>query len=467
MVLTGVVLGALAQAQVQTTPTPVFNGSCTAVSPTPFPVAAPPAGATVFHVNPDSIRVQLLQNNTSLDVAFKQVEDAKDQVTSKALSLLPSVSLSLKGSFVVSQIQFLLPFLFPSNWFNTFEQADLYQAQLQAYKILELNTYGSALSVYYTIMSDAQTAQVYQQEANDLQNLANALELEYQMGVGITKISVDQAEGNAKVAAGNANGAVQTMINEMESLKAMLALPPGPATFLVLDPGDMPASAAEGQNIQTAINQALSIAPELSQIKQMEKAANAAKWSNVFSFLGSASLSSQSTTGSAGLGSLSAVGQTTLGASIFPTISLSNRNIQEVKEQETELNQETGQVISTSIQNVDLAKSQFNLDSDAVNELTQAYNGVSCEYAFGLANMVDVLTARANMTSAELSQIAARLDLSLLRITLHRAFLTDEFANIHGCSQPNVATGWFHKKQTLTQVCHEDGPAQNKPVTTP
>jgi multidrug efflux system outer membrane protein len=434
------------------TPTPGFVPSCSQTTPSPSPTAAPPVGAKVFHVNPDSIRTQLLENNVDLELAYDQTKDAKDQVISKALSLLPSVSLSMKGSsFMVSEIQFLLPFLMPSNWFNAYEQEDLYKAQLLGYKILELNTYSSALAVYYTVLSDFKTTQVYEQQATDLQTIANVLNSQAAIGIGVSQITIDQAAGNANVAVGNARNAQQAIVSELAALKSMLGFSNEDIT-LVLDFTDMPASSAESQNIQDIVNQAVAIAPELGQIQFLEKASNMAKWSNIFSFIGSTSMVSAPTNGAAaGIGSLQAEGSVSLGASIFPNVAISNRNTKEIALQQTMLIEDDDQIVGSAIQNVALAKNQFQVDSNADVQLGNAYTGVTCEYVIGVASIVDILNASQNRAAAELAKISAELDLSLLRITLHRALLTDQFAKIEGCKNPTPEkSGFFHRsKQTI------------------
>ncbi len=97
------------------------------------------------------------------------------------------------------------------------------------------------------------------------------------------------------------------------------------------------------------------------------------------------------------------------------------------------------------------------MDADGETHLRNAYQGIACEYYFGFASMTDVLVARSALANATLAKIAADLDLNLLRVALHRALLTDQFANIHGCTNPTIPGR--RSRLTLDQACHEGGSA--------
>jgi outer membrane protein, multidrug efflux system len=139
----------------------------------PKPTTPPPP--TSVQVDLTYIRNQVLSGNLSLEQELSVVKEQKDNMDVKRGQLLPSLNIGTNiasgPSFILSQIQFLLPFLIPSNWFALDAATDDFNAEEIAYKVLELNVYGSALSMYFTIESDYQTQAVYVQEAKDLMDI--------------------------------------------------------------------------------------------------------------------------------------------------------------------------------------------------------------------------------------------------------------------------------------------------------
>ena len=409
-----------------------------------------------FNLNPESLRIQILESNLPLEGALNRVKDAKDKVSFARANLLPSVSLggvlnlTSLPTFMLSSVQFLLPFLMPSNWFSLFEEKNIFEAEKISYKVMQLNTYSQALSLYFTVLSDQQKLVVYQQQAQDLKQMESILEEQRQDFGIVSKDDVEHAQAQAQLSELQASHMTELVIQELAALRNVLNLPL--STQLILDSGAIPASSSETGNIQDAINQAELVSPELSQIQFLVAAAKNERWSRSFGFLGSAALGSQVSASSstpASFSNIRASGSMSIGLGIFPTIQLSSRNIQEIQLQDAEVRRQTTQVFEASLKSMLEVKKQFSLASDAEQEMADVYQGKKEQYDLGLCSYMTVLLTRTQMTSATLARIQAATDLNLLRTTLHRALITEQFSQIKGCRSTSGSV-W---RKTVNELC--------------
>ena len=415
-----------------------------------------------FHVNPESIRHQLLENNLSLEATFMQVQDAKDKVNLARANLLPSLNLggmlnfSSGPSFVLSSVQFLLPFLLPSNWFNLSEEKNLFSAEKIAFRVLELNTFGSALSVYYTALNDQKVQAIYTQEAADYQEIVQVLQDQDQVFHNVPADQILQAKAQAQMAQSQSLGLATLSVQEISILRSALNLPL--ETELILDQTIASVSSEETASISDVVTKAQAIAPELMQIQYLIQAAEYAKKSTQFSFLGGATLGAQASPGSSSGVSSSNTrisGSLAIGAAIFPSIKLAGRNVEEVRFQDTQIRQQTTQVLEATLKSITNVQKQVSLTTQAENELNQVYVSKEFQYRqMHSATLTDVLLARTQMVAASAAKEQALLNLNLLRVTLQRSLLSDQFAKIKGCSMISTA-----KKQTLFQACRDAGTA--------
>src|SRR5206468_171523 len=119
-----------------------------------------------------------------------------------------------------------------------------------------------------------------------------------------------------------------------------------------------------------------------------------------------------------------------LGLGIFPAIELSNRNIEEIKLRAEELKQENTQILEGGILATQEAQNELAHFSRAEAALKDAYGEALAQYNFGITNIYDVLQAHKAFSNASINRIQAELEITLLRVTLHRTMNTDEFAKI-------------------------------------
>ncbi len=390
-----------------------------------------------FVLNQSSLQAQLLSGNLEVLKALYAVHDAKDQVNIARANLLPSLNLSglmsfTGGGFILSSVDFLVPFLVPSNWYNYSSQRNLFEAEKLSYNSLQLNTYSSALSLYFTMIADRQVQAIYQQQYRDLQEIYEMQKKRY--AVGLIPISdLMQTLAQAQMAGVKASQLAELNKQEIAAIRKFLSLPL--ETLIVLENSVMEGSLSEFDALQTTINKANSISLERAQIKYFIKAAQDQKWTKVFSFISGASIGSRSTTGAhTSFDNMQATGSMNFGFAQFPTYELNERRIQEIKLQDAMLQQENTRLIEVSINSLQEAKSQFDLATQAEVQMSQVYQLKLQNYEQGATSLIEVLQARSQMSDSAVAKIKSLLDMNLQRTVLHRSLLSAQFASIRGCS---------------------------------
>ncbi len=425
-----------------------------------------------FTVNPESIRTRVLNGNLAVEAAAYQVSIGHAQVVNARAALAPSLnlggvinSITSGPSFLLSSVQALLPFLFPSSWFNLKEENNLYQAQLVSYRLMELNTYATVLATYYTYLSDQQIANIYAQEAKDFRQIASLLEEEEAISGDVPPAQLEQAEAQANLAEGQALKLGEMMDQEKAGLLTELNLPTSSAMTIV--PLDAPPSSYELKpasteaekitQIENAIADSAKMAPEIQQTEFLVAAAKNAKWSSFFGFLGGATIGQAKNSSGNGLGPLGGSAQVTLGASTFTNLRLSNLNIENIQFQETETKSALQQVLDSNLRSIDDANQQLAKSTLAEKELMEVYEQSLNDYNMGLGSLTDLLLLRTQAASAAVTKVQNQADLNLLRTTVHRALLSDQFKWIGDC-QPNYTR---NRKVTLDELCHTDPAADS------
>ncbi len=386
-------------------------------------------------LNPEAIQTQLLKNNTSVLLALNAVHQAKDEVNISRGKLLPSLNLGALlsfsgGGFVQSAIDFLVPFLLPSNWANYYTEKNLFEAEKLSYKVVQLNTYGSALSLYFTLLADVQVQQIFQQQYLDLQEI---YELQKRKGnLGTVPISdLLQAQAQAQMAGVRASQMSELNKQEIASMRKALALPL--QTAISLEFTDSKVSPWEFKSLDTTVNQVNNVSVELAQFYYLIKAAKAQVWSKSFGWINRASVVSTSA-GNSSFNDMQFAGGINLSFAIFPTITLSQDQLRAIELQRRDLYLENTRLIESAFSSLNESKLQLDLAAQAESQMARVYQIKSQEYDQGSETLTNVLVARNQMSEASIARVKANLDVNLQRTLLHRALLTEDFKNIKGCS---------------------------------
>ncbi|WP_413288078.1 TolC family protein [Bdellovibrio sp. HCB337] len=417
---------------------------------TPAPTMPTYSGDS-FVLNQNSLQSQLLRNNLELLQALYAVHDAKDQVNIARANLLPSLNLGgllsfSGGGFVLASIDFLVPFLVPSNWYNFYTEKNLFEAEKISYNAIQLNVYSSAVSLYFTMVADRQIQEIYQRQYHDLQDV-----FEYQKqrsSVGLVPVSdLLQTQAQAQMAGVKASQLAELNKQEIAAIRKFLSLPL--EVNIRLEPGDIANSPFEFEPLQVSIQKANTVSLERAQIQYLVKAATLQKWSKVFSFINGASVGSRAVgTSNAGFKDMQANGSMNFGFAQFPTYELNERRIASIKLQDLQLQQENTRIIESTVGSLQEARRQLDLANQAELQMSEVYEIRRQDYEQGNGTLIDVLQARDQMVVASVAKIKAQLDVNLQRTVLHRTLLTAQFGTIKGCAPtrtPPEEPGKFQK----------------------
>jgi outer membrane protein TolC len=391
-----------------------------------------------FVLNQQTLQNQLLNNNVDLLQALNSVHMAKDQVNIARAQLLPSLNLNgmlnfAGGGVFLSSFDFLLPFLVPSNWHNYSAQKNLFQAEKISYHVIQNNTYGSALSVYFALVADRQLQSIYQQQYHDLMDVFEIHKK--RNSVGLAPVSdVMEIQAQAQLAGVRASSLAALSKQEIASVRSILSLPL--QTNISLEYSNMDSSPWEYEGLQATANKANEVSLERAQIQYLIKAASAQKWSKVFSFINGISVGGRSSGAGidAGFQNMQASGSMSLGFDQFPTYELNERRIYEIRLQDQSLQLENTRIVESTVNSLEEGRHQLELSTQAETEMAQVYQIRVKDYEQGGTPWLDVILSRSRLVEAQVAKVRAQLDVNLQRAALHRALRTAQFARITGCS---------------------------------
>jgi outer membrane protein TolC len=384
----------------------------------------------------------IVHNNLPILEELNQIHQAKDNVYIARGNLLPSLNLgallNLTGgpAFALSSISVLLPFLVPANWANLHQSEDLLESEKLSFRILELNNYATAYTLYETMLSDQAVRETLVQQYNADTYIHDWIVQQHALNGKTTQGDIDNADAQMKLAQNNIAATDQALANERATLANMLVLPNDNFTLANVH---IPASQAETQSLNTVVNKIQSVAPENAQMNYMIKAAQEVQWSKVFAFFGGAGLDVAGTSGGGGGKSSpfghvqDLTGQFTLSFAQIPTVQLASDQVANLEIQKKALLAGQLQLGQTSLGSVTQAKIQVDTTQKAYTELVSVAQEYFLKYTLSLTDLTNVFQQVAQAAQAQALNVKAQLDIDSLRVTLHRELLTDQFASIPGC----------------------------------
>lgn len=415
----------------------------------------------VLHLNPQSLEKILISANNSILQELNNVYIAKTNVNIARANLLPSLALgtAYSGSgFVVSSAVFLVPFIMPSNWFNLRENQRLLDAEVEAYYILELNQYASAYSIYTTVVNDKDMYEALKKQYDNLKQMEGEIEMGVQLGIRpVTDLYSAQAQ---TATLGAQVGQIQELLKqEIANLRQMLSLPL--TTDIELDSIHPSPISVEGESAKSLYATTLAKAPENKQIDSLIAASRADRWSKVFSFFNSNTVSAvpSSPGGSVSFGHLTQEAGFNFGFAYFPAITLSSLNIREMELRKDAVGLEQAEVLESSLASIQSGLQQLEFAKVAEKNYSDSYDAETMEYKLGTTDFLHVLTAANLLEQATVTRVKTQTDLDSMRITLNRTLLREIFARIPECKAHQVKGGLVGnifrptKMMSLDQLC--------------
>ena len=123
-----------------------------------------------------------------------------------------------------------------------------------------------------------------------------------------------------------------------------------------------------------------------------------------------------------------------IGFNWFPTVRISERNIDLLELQKTAVRQQQTQILEANLSQIKRANQELVDSLTAETDLNLVYESKLKKYNFGMETLKNVLDVRRDATNARIQRIKVNAHLDLLRVTLNRAMIADDFTSIQGCN---------------------------------
>ncbi|MEO5667709.1 MAG: TolC family protein [Bdellovibrionota bacterium] len=398
-----------------------------------------------FNLNPDTLKTQLLDRNFSLVYGANRVHQSRIELDRARSALLPSLKLGFNflayGGFgaVFSSADFLLNFLIPTLWFQNFRQVALLHAEEDAYLTLKLNQYNSGLNLYFGLQSDLHLRDFLNDEVNSSRELEYLAQQALQNGYG-TEVDVAQAVSQTATLEYQLLQTESTLADQFGQAKKMLVIPQG--RELRIDDVKLPESRLENLDFKRAYETVYEKAPERSQMDQLIKAAERAKWASVFAFIqgftASAATASNPITGrvtgvDSSFNKLTGRGSFDLGFAQIPEIRLTNSQQQEMLIRREELRFEIERIVATALQQIKLAQRALENAQISEDRESYVYNSQKNLYLEGRLNFSELVLTKNRLQNATLNRVNAETSVQVIRAALLRMNLEDRYARIDTC----------------------------------
>ncbi|MCM2322290.1 MAG: TolC family protein [Oligoflexia bacterium] len=406
-----------------------------------FERPAPLEGITL---DPASLREELFSGNLPVKAGTLRVHEAKETVNLARANLLPSLNAgvllqaSTGAGFGLALVEVAFPFLVPSNWFDYFARQELLEAEKAALWILKLNQYASAYSALSLVSVDQELGRLLGETAQEAERMHRRVKLQHHYGLA-TLVEVNRAKAEVKKADAAAAGARELFEHELATLRKALGLAPGTA-LTVRSSAPQPVELDE-PGLGARIIEARANAPEAVQLAFLRRATHEGTWSKRFGFISGTTLRSpgMGAGGDVSFDDLSTGEGFSLGYAIFPAIRLSQLREKEVALRQLMLEEEIGSTMELLFHSRQGAAARLAAMEEAEAALGAAYASEVRRHEAGLADLNQVLGALEARRRASVEALAARSQLQLAEIALHRLLLTDRFAEIRGCEEPQPA----------------------------
>lgn len=413
--------------------------------PSPSPSSSPsvPPASNVA-IDPVSLRKILFEGNTAILTGMNRVHQSKELVNIARGNLLPSVnlgamlSMGANGGFSLSSIEFLLPFLLPSRWFDYGQMKHLLKADIVALQVLKANQYASAFSLYEMIAGDVILLDILNLEVKDLSEIEAYVERSYQIGIA-SKEDYEFARGQAALARVNLSKVTNLVTTEKAALRHALGL--SLETQFSLDQVEVTPSEWENREVPVAVEEAMARSLESRQMQSLAQAAKDGTWSKIFGFISTSSFRGTAIPGeSSSVFSQFSLNQSIgIGFAYYPSIQLSQLNEDAIQIRQREVRLETTEIIEKILTTLSETQKRLQASQESEKAYYQAYLGKLRLYKLGLAELSTVLQSRVLYRTASVEVLNARVQVMLSRIVLHRAMLTDQFSEIQGCAEKLIS----------------------------
>ena len=397
----------------------------------PGPLVQAPRNVTITAQNLES---ELFNGDPDIIHEINAVSKAKDMLNEARANLLPSINITglvgqVSPMFMLSSVSCLVPFLFPSKWFDLKTSKKTYQSEQVGLKVTKLNVFATAYTLISRVEGDEATLLVTVEQDKRFDEYLAQMKTRLDAGL-IPLEDYELAEIDSRQRDSNLSKMRQLVDDEHATMRKLFGYPLTTEFNLAL--GDVGASDYETVSPTSVIDHVIAIAPEKQQLDLLAVAAKASIRSSQWSFLsGCGGGQSQMSSVSGGNSfNLSTGASANLGFGIFPQVKLARHNALEVGLRAHDLGLELGRLLEDTIEAAQETKIRL-ADADAnVKESELVLTKEIALYASGHGSIVDVIHDYSIVAQARTDYISASTELAGHRITLKRLAMADQFAAI-------------------------------------
>jgi outer membrane protein TolC len=389
------------------------------------------------------IKNALYLKNTTLLKSLNDLKRSKLNLNNQRAKLLPLLNLSImlpnssNPNFLVNSVNFLFPFLIPSNWSEVNRASEGFNADQKSYYITKLNILSTALSMAYSYQSDLLMRKIYFEQNQTLLTLYKGLKKEYDILGDVTESDLSMSLAAYKDSSLKVLKIDEMISIEEAELKSMLQIPLD--AKIVLNLPEELNSQYEKLSYQKIASIVQQYSPEAEQLNFVLKSSKNGRLSKFFGFISSAGLYGSSNNSSSGQAfeNLKAGFSLSFGLESIFAIHLDNNSIDGIKIAQKELDENILKSVFNLMYSLKLSNDALIIANDALLARQNAYKSLEKEFNIGTLSLLDLLPNQTLVTESKIQSLKANLDLKLLKINLLRMMLEGEFSTVSEC-KPEV-----------------------------
>jgi outer membrane protein TolC len=400
----------------------------------PAALADTPRGPLV--ITAENLDEVLFTGNMDVVRAMSTMLRAKEQVSLARAGLLPSLNLNFNAVtsfvaaplFMINSASCLVPFLFPSAWFELRAANRAYSAEKMAFHITKLNVYATAYALASRVAADEAILDIMNAQFSRVSEYVHGLQVQYDVGL-IPHAEVLRGEmelGRMRAELGKLRDAVTT---EKATLRKAFGLPL--TQDFIVAVGDVAPSRLENLSAVSALEPVLLRAPERRQIDLLIAAARAQVRQAEWAFLAGCSGSQGGvSTGGTGAFSLSNGALVSIGFGYFPKVRIAKANVRDLETRHGELRLELGRQLETtlsSIRELNARTAQSVRDVELAEQMLTEQQHL---FELGRSSVKDILDTYTAISRAKVEAVSISSALASHRITLRRIGLEDRFLKV-------------------------------------
>lgn len=400
------------------------------------------AASPAMTLTPKTLTARLDDKNFQTLQAQIRMKKARLEVEAAKLRLLPSLNLGvLIGSIVnptylLSSVEYTLPFLIPQNWFNLTTSKRLQNAEVFAYDVTQLNLYASTYALVLSVQNDMVARSIAFENLRDAITLQDLVAQQVEAGM-VNENDLNRARSLVAASEIRLDNLEELLLRELGQIRFVLDLPQD--TELTFEGFEPVTHAWEIDPNSYDLDALIEKTPEDQQLVEMIEAAKVNSYSKVFSFISGASARNTATgiggseNASFAFSKAQATGLFHFGFDYFTNIALADTDIEMLRARRKELKAETDKTAVTLIKTA-----HFVMDRGVRAEQSEAliqsvFESDKDRYSRGEVPLTQVIESLSGVREAALEKHRAATDLRLLRISLHRLTRSDIFANVTSC----------------------------------